>query len=104
MNIDSDRGVDVLRTESCQINGKVKTVMAAIEVGGFPESGGASLARQDGDQYVLRFRVTDYTLPAVHDKIETENYGQLDVKQVHHEGNLWVIRATGKIKGKTDFG
>jgi hypothetical protein len=104
MNIDSDRGVDVLRTEAVRVGTSLSTVFAAIETSGYPENGGPSAARQDGEQFVLRFRMRDYKSPCVHDKLHTKNYGTLEVKQAHPEGNLWAVRAMGKAASRTEVG
>lgn len=103
MNIDSDRGIDVLRTEPVRANGRVSTFHCSVSAGGFPEAGGSSTARQDGDQYTFRCRKTDYPLPLVHDILHTDNYGSLEVKERFSEGNYWALRVTGKVKGRTDL-
>lgn len=105
MNIDSERGIDALRTEAVRVSSNPATVYCSVSEGGFPESGGATVARQEGQQYTLRFKATDYAKPTpkVHDKIYTTNYGTLEVKQVFIEGRHYAIRATGKVAGRMEI-
>ena len=89
-------------TEAVRVNGRTAVYMSCSP-GGFPESGGTSTARQEGDQYTLRCKKTDYTAPAVHDTLTTVNYGILDMKEKHSEGDHWALRATGKVSRRTEF-
>ena len=74
-------------------------VYAQVISAGDAVSGGSLTARQDGDQYTLRFLKTDYDSPKVHDTLKTENFGTLKMKQRFSEGDFWACLSTGAVKG-----
>lgn len=102
MILDSNRGINTLLTEAFVLPSG-PTAYFSVEAGGFPESGGVSVARQEGDQYVLRCLKTAYVAPAVHDKLVSTTYGTLEVKQIYAEGFCWALRVTGKVAGRRDI-
>ena len=99
MNLDAPEALEVLRNERVLINGRQAPVYAHVIHAGDPVSGGALTARQDGDQFTLRFLKTEYKDPQVHDKLKTDNYGTLRMKQRFQEGDFWSCLCTGAVKG-----
>lgn len=103
MNLDSDRGMNTFRTEACIPSSQPGTIYCDVRPGGYMESGGQSMHRQDGDQFVLRCRKVDFHSPAVHDTLITTNFGTLEVKKIDREGDLWVLRCVGTVAGRVDL-
>ncbi len=99
MNLDNPAAIKVLMTERVQIKGKIAPVYCQVLSAGDPVSGGALTARQDGDQFTLRFLKTEYKDPQVHDKLETTNYGIMTIKQRFLEGDFWACLCTAAVKG-----
>jgi len=103
MILDSNRGIDALMTERIRVGASQNTFLASVLRSEYPSSGGSNTGRQDGDQYSVRCKKTDWALPAVHNSIFTTNYGTLEVKQVFAEGIHWAIRATGKTAVRVEI-
>ena len=100
MNLDFPESIKELQTERCVVTGLQAPIYAHVIEAGDPVSGGALNARQDGNQFTLRFLKKDYPSPAVHDKVKTTNYGDLRMKQRFNEGELWSVLCTGKVRGR----
>jgi hypothetical protein len=103
MELDSTRGIDTLMTERIRIGSSQSSINASVVRATYPQSGGASSGRQDGDQYSVRVKKIDYTSPKPHDQIITTNYGTIEVKQAFPEGVHWAIRATGKTAVRVEI-
>ena len=99
MNLDNMKAFDEFRTERVFINTDPEPVYCDVSPAGDPVSGGALNARQEGDQYTLRFKKTDYASPTVHDDLKTTNYGTLKMKQAFNEGEFWSCLCTGSVRG-----
>jgi hypothetical protein len=102
MNLDAPEALEVLRNERVLINGRQAPVYAHVTSAGDPVSGGALEARQSGDQFTLRFLKTEYPDPQVHDKLKTDNFGTLRMKQRFLEGDFWSCLCTGSVRGGRD--
>lgn len=104
MNLDMPSSV--IRDERVKIKtvkNRQMTKYASVISAGDPVSGGALNARQDGDQYTLRFLKVDYPDPQVHDKLTTTNHGELKMKQSLPEGEFWACLCTGSVRGGRDL-
>lgn len=102
MELDFTAAYTDLTTERVLINTRQAPAYCHVQNAGDPVTGGSLNARQDGDQYTLRFKVVDYPDPQVHDKLKTVNYGTLRMKQRFREGDLWACLCTGLVRGRHD--
>ena len=100
MNLDFPGAIQDLQTERVVIQGRRESVYCHVIIAGDPVSGGSLNARQDGDQYTLRFLKKDYLAPKVHDRLKTTNYGTLSMKQSFNEGEFWACLCTGTVRGR----
>lgn len=99
MELENKAAFDIFQDERVIIGSNPEPVYAIVVQAGDPVSGGALTARQDGDQYTLRFKKTEYASPAVHDTLKTTNYGTLKMKQRFSEGEYWSCLCTGSVRG-----
>lgn len=100
MNLDNDKAFEVFETEPIYIGDSQQAVYAMVDLAGDPVSGGALNTRQDGNQFTVRIKKTDWASPSVHASMKTENFGTLRMKQKFSEGDYWSLLCTGTVRAR----